>query len=163
MKIFAIHFVVLIMCSCANTYSTAQLKDGVIDKNIALLNATASSWVPGRANATSGTNYLFSFLLKTNKPLRFDSAWLKNGAIKMNVYSIKDNEANTQGPFKKGDTLYVKGASIVKYEGKAKQTHNVANPPKKFKGEALLRYWVGKHPNYVEIQTIAHKTVTRLL
>jgi hypothetical protein len=129
------------------TLSAFSFKKG----DLKLIESTSESWHSGINGGGSGTEYYFKIKIITDKKLVFDSVWVNNKCLASFLSS--NNNTITQNPilFSKNDIVSLRVSDL----SLSKTPSSVA--PIKYKGDALLRYYLNGKIKYLIIKKIVPK------
>lgn len=126
-----------------------------VDKvGVKLLEASSENWTSGMKGGGSGTEYYFKIKILTSEKVVFDSLWINGNSFKTYIANTNKSVSNSPIVFVKNDIITVKVSDIRRPN---KPSNNTRNPPKKYKGAALLRYYVKEKSSYIVINSIVSK------
>ncbi len=125
-----------------------------------LQSAFSQNWTAGMAGGGSGINYTFHVRIQTNEKIRFDSAWLNGKSYP--IQAVKGNLYNPRSEFFINDTLLLKVTEFIPGRRAGSKNNSPesetgkpkTNPPVKYKGEALISYFLGDKRHYFSIPKI---------
>ncbi len=115
-----------------------------------LINSTSVNSNAGIPGEIGGTEYYFKIKVHTDKKLVFDSLWVKNKGGKAFVANKSKVVSNTPVSFTKNDTIMVRVSLLD--DNKNTTIHS----PLKYKGAALLRFYIDNKTKYYPIKEITN-------
>ena len=135
-------------------------------KYFKILEATQQSWTGGIKGSGRGTNYQFKLQITTGRAIAFDTIWLNESKFLPEI--TRGNSRNYKGILTKNDTvsLLVRDFIPDRYQQEimrrdtAKEILPIKKKviaPIKYKGEALMRFYINGKEKYV-----AHKTIKKI-
>ncbi len=137
-----------------------SISDTSCHKKFEIISATSKEWHGGREEAGYGTYYEINILVKANSDdLKFDKLWV--GKNFFEVQTFQKGKKMRNNLFSKGDTVTIrvnkatrpKPMPIIKKDGNEKiKNSEKNNPPKEYKGAALLSYVYKGKRKYIEIK-----------
>lgn len=125
-----------------------------------LLDASYQNWTAGIRGGGSGTEYYFKIKIATDESIVFDTTWINNKALKINVSKNTVGKiSNTPPVILQNDTVILRSSVFnpSKDSPTYKQDNTTvtnAKPPIEYTGSALLRYYVNSKPYYFIIEDI---------
>jgi hypothetical protein len=125
-----------------------------------VLNADSQKWSSGASGGGSGTSYSFKLVIETDEKIRFDSIWLKDGAFLCQV--VKGKVARPKVEILKNDTIFLKVSDAVAGNSSDPKSTKKTKAPKQkkaaapiaYKGEALIRFFIGDKAQYYTVSKI---------
>jgi hypothetical protein len=94
------------------------------------------------------SEYLLKTVILSSKRIEFDSLWMHNKPLKTYLASNRKGISNAPITFSMGDTVTVMATDGDDSAIKAPQNNYLP----KYKGDAILRYFVDGKPFYIEVK-----------
>ena len=119
-------------------------------KYFKVLDATAQSWAGGIPQSGSGTKYTIKAVLLTSHDLRYTDAWVGTEYTVPEVMSFSHSDGRQ---LTKGDTILIKIIMHHYPQDSPMQASLPAykSPPIALRGEATIRYVVGRSGKFLSI------------
>jgi hypothetical protein len=127
---------------------------------IKLISASSENWLSGTNGGGKGTEYYIKIKILSSNKVEFDSLFTNKKGFK--TYLANPNKGITSTPItvSKNDTITVRVSDITFPNRPIVSQNNVSI--KKFKGEALLKYYDDGKINYLLIKNISKtKSINR--
>lgn len=119
--------------------------------DLKLIESTSESWHSGINGGGSGTEYYFKIKITTDKKLQFDSVWVNNKCFATFLSSLDNSISQNPILFNKNDIV------ILRVSDLSLNKTPTSTPPIKYKGDALLRYYINGKVKYITIKNIVPK------
>ncbi len=124
-------------------------------KYLKVLDATAQSWAGGMPQSGSGTTYTIKAVLLTSHDIRYTDAWVGTEYTVPEVMSFSHSDGRQ---LTKGDTILIKIIMHHYPQDSPMQASLPAykSPPIALRGEAMIRYVIGRSEKYLAIPKFKH-------
>ena len=120
-----------------------------------VLDATSQSWAGGMPQSGSGTTYTIKAVLLTSHDIRYTDAWVGTEYTVPEVMSFSHSDGRQ---LTKGDTILIKIIMHHYPQDSPMQASLPAykSPPIALRGEAMIRYVIGRSEKYLAIPKFKH-------
>ncbi len=118
-------------------------------ENIQLIDATYENWTSGINGGGSGKEYYIKIKILTENKIVFDALWVNNKSFKTYLANNRKYVSSAPITFTKNDTITVRVS-----ENSSQTNIPKVKAPIRYKGDALLRYFINNKPYYLTIQKL---------
>ncbi|MBK9284753.1 MAG: hypothetical protein IPM51_10610 [Sphingobacteriaceae bacterium] len=123
----------------------------IIKCDLKLVGATSERWNSGINGGGSGTEYYFNIKINTAKNLQFDSVWVNGKCLPTYISNTSLSVSQNPVNFKKNETITLRASDLS-----LNNTISISKPVK-YKGDALIRYYLDDKTKYLIIKKITPK------
>lgn len=119
---------------------------------IKLISASSESWSSGTNGGGKGTEYYIKIKILSSNKVEFDSLFINNKGFKTHLANPNKGITSAAITISKNDTVTVRVSDITFPNRPIVSQNNIST--KKYKGEALLKYYNNGKVNYLVIKKI---------